>query len=75
VKLPVLKCDELIKIVENCGFNFIRQKGSHRRFIHPDGRATTIPIHPGKEIPKGLLRKIIREDLQIEIDEFISLIR
>ncbi|MDX9799588.1 MAG: hypothetical protein RBT05_12120 [Bacteroidales bacterium] len=26
-----------------------------------------------KELPKGLLRKIIREDLEIELEEFIGL--
>ena len=74
MKLPALKSEELIKILERTGFVFIRQKGSHRRYIHPDGRATTVPIHPGKDIPKGLLRKIIREDIRIELDEFFRLI-
>lgn len=37
---------------------------------HNDGGVTTIPVHKGKDLPKGLIRKIIREDLQITIDEF-----
>jgi predicted RNA binding protein YcfA (HicA-like mRNA interferase family) len=40
---------------------------------HIDGRITTIPIHSGKDIPRGLLRKIIREDLEISAEEFLSL--
>jgi predicted RNA binding protein YcfA (HicA-like mRNA interferase family) len=38
-----------------------------------DGRATTIPVHRNKDIPKGLLRKIIREDLEINLEEFFKL--
>ena len=48
-------------------------KGSHYRLKHPDGRVTTIPVHKNDDLPKGLLRKIIREDLELELDVFISL--
>ena len=27
-----------------------RQKGSHAHWEHPDGRTTTIPIHPSQDI-------------------------
>ncbi len=37
------------------------------------GRITTVPIHSGKIIPKGLLRKIIREDLEMTLVEFLEL--
>lgn len=72
-KLPVLTGKDLIRFLETNGFIQTRQKGSHVRLNHPDGRATTVPIHAGKEIPKGLLRKIIREDIQVSLEEFISL--
>ncbi len=42
---------------------------------HPDGRVTTVPVHGTKDIPKGLLRKIIREDLKLGMDEFDELIK
>ena len=71
-KLPVLKREELIKILESMGFEKVRQKGSHVRLRHPDGRVTTVPIHKGHDIPKGLLRKIIREDLGLTIAEFLK---
>ncbi|MFN2457816.1 MAG: type II toxin-antitoxin system HicA family toxin [Chitinophagaceae bacterium] len=32
---------------------------------HTDGRITTIPVHKNDPIPKGLLRKILREDIKI----------
>ena len=41
---------------------------------HSDGRITTIPVHKNDSIPKGLLRKIIREDISISLEEFNKLI-
>ena len=69
-KLPVVKGKELVKFLESLGFQVTRTKGSHVRLKATDGRVTTVPIHQGKDIPKGLLRKIIRVDLEISLDEF-----
>ena len=38
---------------------------------HPDGRATVVPVHPGEDIGRGLLRKIIR-DAEVDEDEFVK---
>ena len=38
---------------------------------HEDGRIATIPVHKNDDLPKGLLRKIIREDVEMELEEFI----
>ena len=67
---PTITFTELIKKVENLGFQKKRQKGSHIRFVHPDGRKTTIPDHGSKDVPKGLLHRIIRHDLQATPEEF-----
>ncbi len=72
-KLPVIKGKELIKFLERIGFRVTRTKGSHIRLICDDGRATTVPVHGNKYLPKGLLRKIIREDLEISLEEFLEL--
>jgi len=69
-KLPVIKGIELKEFCEKLGFEVTRQKGSHIRMRHEDGRVTTIPIHSNKKIPRGLLRKIIREDIEISLEEF-----
>ncbi|MDD1702882.1 MAG: type II toxin-antitoxin system HicA family toxin [Methanoregula sp.] len=68
--LPVIKGKDLITFLETLGFTVIRQKGSHVRMKSDDGRYTSVPVHSGEEIPKGLLRKIIREDLEMELEEF-----
>lgn len=72
-KLPVFKGKELIKFLEYLGFQVTRTKGSHSRLKSDDGRATSVPVHGNKEIPKGLLRKIIREDLEMNLEEFTEL--
>jgi predicted RNA binding protein YcfA (HicA-like mRNA interferase family) len=48
--------------------------GSHHRLKHPDGRVTTVPVHKNEDLPKGLVRKIIREDLELELDHFFELL-
>jgi len=68
--LPVVKGKDLVTFLETIGFVIIRQKGSHVRMKAGDGRYTSVPVHSGEEIPKGLLRKIIREDLEMELEEF-----
>jgi predicted RNA binding protein YcfA (HicA-like mRNA interferase family) len=50
----------------------VRQKGSHLRMAHRDGRRTTIPIHAGENIGIGLLIKILR-DVNISRSEFEKL--
>ena len=72
-KLPVFNGKELIKFLEYLGFEVTRTKGSHSRLKSDDGRATSVPVHGTKSIPKGLLRKIIREDLEISLEEFTEL--
>ena len=72
-QLPVISGKELIKFLQTLGFVLIRVNGSHHRLKHPDGRVTTVPVHKNEDLPKGLLRKIIREDIDLELDVFIKL--
>jgi predicted RNA binding protein YcfA (HicA-like mRNA interferase family) len=72
-KLPVVSGKDFIKFLESISFNVINTKGSHVRLKAEDGRLTTIPVHRNKPIPKGLLRKIIRDDPEITLDEFLQL--
>ena len=73
--VPVIKGKELIRILEMLGFEIIRVRGSHYRMKHPDGRITTVPLHGNKDLPKGLIRTIIKEDLEISVESFIELIK
>ena len=58
--------------MESIDFKVLRKKGSHVRLKTEDGRIITVPLHGKKDIPKGLLRKIIREDLEMSFEEFIK---
>ena len=72
-KLPVLRARKLIKILQKLGFQKVRQKGSHLFLSHSDGRNTVVPIHPTKQIGKGLLRSILH-DTKISPEEFKKLV-
>jgi predicted RNA binding protein YcfA (HicA-like mRNA interferase family) len=43
------------------------------RLRHKDGRVITIPIHPGQDVGRGLLRKILR-DAEFSREEFLGLL-
>lgn len=68
-KLSPISAKRLIRMLERLGFVEVRQKGSHLRLEHPDGRKTTIPVHSGENVGVGLLRKILR-DANIPRTEF-----
>jgi predicted RNA binding protein YcfA (HicA-like mRNA interferase family) len=73
-KLPLITAKELIKLLKEIGFEVIRQRGSHVFLSHPDGRTTLIPMHPGETISRGLLTKIIKEDVKIAKEDFLNLL-
>lgn len=72
-RLPSVTARKVIRVLEAIGFERIRQSGSHATFRHPDGRWTIVSIHPGKTIPRGTLRKILR-DAGLTVEEFIELL-
>jgi predicted RNA binding protein YcfA (HicA-like mRNA interferase family) len=72
-KLKIVDAKALEKLLLNLGFQKIRQKGSHAFYKHPDGRATTIPFHTGKDLPRPLLRSILA-DINISIDTYNNLV-
>jgi len=53
LRLPVLRASELIRALEKAGFQVVRQKGSHVRMKHPDGRVVIVPVHSGQDIGRG----------------------
>ena len=73
-KLPILTAKQTIRILEKIGFEVARQRGSHVRLKHPDGRVVTVPVHSGQDIGRGLLRKILR-DAELSVDELIDLLK
>lgn len=60
-RLPIVNFKTMEKLLLKLGFVRVRQKGSHVFYRHPDGRTTTVPNHPGRDIARPLAREITRE--------------
>lgn len=62
-KLPTLTAQKIIKAIKKAGFYLDRSRGSHQTYLHPDKPNATvvIPVHPGKDIGKDLLRSLIKD--------------
>ena len=74
MRLPSLEASQVIRALEKADFQVVRIKGSHHVLEHPDDapRRTTVPLHKGKDIPRGLVRKTIT-DCGLTIEEFRDL--
>ena len=69
-RLTPLPPRKVLRALEALGLRAIRQMGSHMVMRHPDGRTTVVRVHPGEDIGRGLLRKIVR-DAPVNVEEFI----
>lgn len=67
-KYPVLPPSKIIKVLENFGFKYVSQKGSHIKYS--DGKhIVIIPNH--SEVAKGTLKSILSM-AQIDLDLFLD---
>jgi predicted RNA binding protein YcfA (HicA-like mRNA interferase family) len=72
-KLPRLKANEVIKILQRHGFVLVSQKGSHQKWRNYNtGKQVIVPYHKGKQLPIGTLFSII-EGSAIPQGEFLKL--
>ena len=72
--LPVISAKEFIRFLQFKNFIFVRQKGSHQRYKHPDGRAITVPVHGKETLKRGLLKGMLNE-LNIEVEELNNFLK
>jgi predicted RNA binding protein YcfA (HicA-like mRNA interferase family) len=57
-----LKVREAVRLIEEDGWVLTRTRGSHRQYKHPTKPGlVTIPGKPGKDLPVGLQRSILRQ--------------
>lgn len=69
-KYPVLSPKEVIKALEEVGFCYVSQKGSHMKYSN--GKyVVIIPNH--SELAKGTLKSILAM-AHIELDDFLNLL-
>ena len=72
-KLKLLTAPQLERLLLELGFVKVRQKGSHAFYRHEDGRTTTIPHHSSKDLPRPLLRTILRE-IRLSVDDYNAIV-
>ncbi len=61
-KLPSVSPQKLAKALEKAGFILERTTGSHSIYYHSQTRRkAVVPIH-SKDVPKGTLCKLLKED-------------
>ena len=70
-RLPIVDFKAMEKTLLRLGFEVVRQKRSHVFYRHPDGRTTTLPRHPGRDLARPLVREILRE-IEITPDQFFQ---
>ncbi len=60
-KLRKVKAKNLVRALERDGFLFRRARGSHRRYVHSDGRRVTMSFNQGGDTfaPKTLKNIIV----------------
>jgi len=72
-RLRLLTAAQLERLLFGLGFVKVRQKGSHAFYRHKDGRTTTIPHHSSRDLPRPLLRAILRE-INLTVDEYNAIL-
>ena len=57
-----MKVRELVRLLEDRGWQLVRVSGSHRHFAKPGERnIVTVPVHSlGRDVPTGLLHSILK---------------
>jgi predicted RNA binding protein YcfA (HicA-like mRNA interferase family) len=71
--IPAVPGTKVVRALERAGFKVTRIKGSHRMMRHPDGRAVSVPVHSGRDMPKGTLRGIL-VIIGMDVEEFRDLL-
>ena len=71
--VPAVPGTKVVRALERAGFKVTRISGSHHVLRHPDGRTVPIPVHAGRDMPKGTLRNILAI-IGMEADELRKLL-
>jgi predicted RNA binding protein YcfA (HicA-like mRNA interferase family) len=71
--VPAIPGIKVVRALERAGFEVTKVRGSHHVMRHPGGRTVPVPVHPGRDMPKGTLRNILAI-VGMEIDELRKLL-
>jgi predicted RNA binding protein YcfA (HicA-like mRNA interferase family) len=74
MRLPALKAREVIRVLEQLGFQLHHSTRSHRIYKNPaTGRRAVIPFHGSRDLNVNVLRSILRQ-ADLAEDEFVKLL-
>jgi len=71
--LPSVTGREVLKALIGVGFVHVSTKGSHAKVAHADGRVAVVPMHGGRDIPRGTLGSILHQ-AELTVAEFRKLL-
>jgi predicted RNA binding protein YcfA (HicA-like mRNA interferase family) len=71
LNLPAVSKPRFIRTLRKLGFILERQKGSHQKWRHPDGRFVYVYMHTREDLRPSALRAILR-DAHISEEEFVK---
>lgn len=72
--MKIYRANELVRIFLRNDLRIKRQTGSHCVLQHYlTGKITVIPIHGGKDLSRGMFKKILK-DLDLSLEDFERMI-
>lgn len=70
---PAVPGIKVVRALERAGFAVTRISGSHYIMRHRDGRTVPVPVHRGRDMPRGTLRNILAI-IGMDVDELRKLL-
>jgi len=72
--MPSIKAKDFLSALLRYGCVEVSVKGSHHKVRNPaNGKVSTVPVHSGRDIKKGLAAAILSQ-LGIDADEFLMFV-
>lgn len=71
-RIPQIRPTTMRRILLRLGFAERPGRGSHRVFVHPDGRRTVVASH-AKPLTLGTFRAILKQ-IEYSVDDFLKLL-
>lgn len=71
---PRVTAAQVIRVLENLGFELARQSGSHKIFKDVKGKRVTVAFHSGKILHPKILKSIL-SDAELMVEEFNQLLK
>ena len=70
-RIPALRANEIVRALRRLGFERMRQRGSHIRLRHSDGRLASVPDHGSRELRRQFILDILKQ-ARVEVRDFLA---